>query len=170
MNAEIQRGLFALLCILCVIVIGGGAWLEIARTRRGDSLLAPRHYRLRLFSAVIWIITLASLAGAVTIWWPPPNPTDNQRLQLYAVFTGATSLMCLGFVLLFVDLWMLSSARRKVERDHAIRFSEQLRELADKETARVRSQQAQQPKKVRAYAPNESSENASRNGSLDSSE
>lgn len=183
MTADFGRGIFALLCVLCAIAIVTSAWLEMARMRRGDSLLAPRHFRLRLFSAFIWMVTLLSLAGAVTIWWTPPNPTDNQKLQLYAVFTGSVSLMSIGLLLLFVDMWMLSKARRKVEREQTLRFSEQLRELAEVEGARLRAQQSQQSsknKKVRAYGPQNGTANASSaverldnpapNGLLDSSE
>jgi hypothetical protein len=189
MTADFTRGIFALLCLLCVIAITTGAWLEMARTQRGDSLLAPRHFRLRLFSAVIWIIALLSLAGTVTIWWPEANATYNQKLQFLAVMNGVLCLIGLGLLLLGVDMWMLSRARRKVEREQAIRFSEQLRELAEKETTRLRDGQSQptrQSKKVRVYAPKgspgnqDSSENApfksdnldqsSRNGVFDSSD
>lgn len=153
MSEQSQRGIFALLCVLGAIAIVTAAWLEIARARRDESLLSPRHFRLRLISAAVWIITLLALAGAVTIWWTPPHPTDNQKLQLYAVFTGAISLMTIGLLLGVVDFWMVSRTRRKVEREQALRFSDQLRDLAETETARLRSEQEKSGKtqKVRAY-------------------
>lgn len=172
MSEQFQRGIFALLCLLCVIAVATGAWLEIARTRRGDNLLAPRHFRLRLISAVVWILALLSLAGAVTIWWPPPHPTDNQRLQLYAVFTGAISLMTIGLLLGVADFWIVSRTRHKVEREQALRFSQQLHELAETETARLRAEQEKTGKvpKVRAYTPLDSARNGTGRSSADAAD
>ncbi len=171
MPTDFARGLFALLCLLCVVAIITGAWLELARTRRGDSLLAPRHFRLRLFSALIWIISLLSLAGALTRWWPEANATINQKWQFVAIINGVFCLVLFGLALLGLDMWMLITARRKVEREHSIRFSEQLRDLAEQETARLRGAHASEEaplssssKKVRAYAPKEGSENVLTDG------
>ena len=170
MTADLGRNLFGLLCLLCAVVIVTGAWLEIARTRQGNSLLAPRHFRLRLFSALVWMINVLSLAGAVTIWWPLAHASDNQKLQFVSVVKGVVGLTLVGLLLLGVDMWMLASARHKVEREHAVRFAEELRELAEKETMRLRGEQAQNAKistqtdkKVRAYAPPNDSENSSPN-------
>lgn len=163
MTADLARGIFGLLCLLCAIVIITGAWLEMTRVRQGNSLLAPRHYRLRLFSALIWIVNVLSLAGAVTVWWPETNATRNEKWQFISVMNGVFCLTLLGVLFLGIDMWMLSSARRKVEREQALLFSEQLRDLAQKETMRLRGEQAQNPqtsKKVRAYPPQNSSENA----------
>ena len=168
MSDQLQRGIFAMLCLVGAIVIATGAWLEIARMRRGDSLLAARHFRLRLISACIWMLTLASLAGAVTVWWPQANATHNQRLEFVAVINGVVCLLGLALLLLGIDMWMLSAARRKVEREQAIRFSEQLHDLAVTETARVRAEQTQKPSvqgarlpKVRAYPAADASKNGS---------
>jgi hypothetical protein len=180
MTDEVQRGGFALLCVLCAIAITTGGWIEMARVRRGESLLAPRHFRVRLLSAAIWVFALLSLAGAVTIWWPKVNATFNQRLQSFAILNGAFCLIVVALLLLVVDMWMLASARRKVEREQTLRFSEQLRDLAEKETVRLRAEQTVESKKVRVYAPDNGIENghakpegldqSSRNGLLDSSE
>lgn len=180
MTDQVQRGGFALLCVLCAIAITTGGWIEMARVRRGESLLSPRHFRLRLLSACIWIIASLSLAGAVTIWWPVAHATDNQKLQFLAVIRGVVCLTSLALLLLGADMWMLAGARRKVEREQTMRFSEQLRDLAEKETARLRAEQTVESKKVRAYPPDNSFENghakiegldqSSRNGLLDSPE
>ena len=180
MTVDYQRGIFALLCFIGAIVIATGAWLEIARMRRGDSLLAPRHFRLRLISALLWLLTLVSLAGAVTIWWPPADATYNQRLEFVAVINGVVCLLGLALLLLGVDMWMLSGARRKIEHEQTIRFSRQLHELAESETARLRAGQAQgqetrsgKSPKVRAYSPGDASRNGTGNAlsdSVDSSE
>lgn len=167
MTAEVQRGLFALLCALGAIGILLGAWLELARARRGESLLAPWHLRLRLFSALLWVLILFSIAFAVTILWPPANATDNQKLQFLSVINGAVLLLLLAIVLLGGDMLMLARTRRRVEKTQALRFSQQLHELAEVETARAR---AEQERVARAeFRPIENdTEKAARNGRFDS--
>lgn len=154
------RGIFALLCLLCAITILTSAWLEMVRIRRGESLLKPRHFRLRLLSAVIWTLILLSVAGGVTVWWPATNATKNQQVQFVALMNGALWLIMIGLLLLMIDMWMLSSARRRVEREQTIRFADELRELAEKETLRLRSEQTGKSTKVRAYAPQNGTGNA----------
>jgi hypothetical protein len=126
------------------LAIATGAFLEIARVRRGDSLLAPWHFRLRLISAAIWFIILLSLAGAVTMLWPAPNATYNQKLQFVSVINGVALLIALALLLLGGDFWSLMRARRRIEQTQARRFSEELRHLADVESARLQAEQRAQ--------------------------
>ena len=144
MPIDLPRLIFALLCALCALAIATGAFLEIARARRGDNVLAPWHFRLRLMSAAIWFIILLSLAGSVTMLWPAANATYNQKLQFVSVINGVALLIALALLLLGGDFWMLMRTRRRIEHTQARRFSDELRHLADVESARLRDAQRAQ--------------------------
>ena len=154
---DLSRLAFALLCVLCALAIATVAFLEVVRARRGDSLLAPWHFRLRLMSALIWVIVLLSFAGAVTIWWPPPNPNMEQRLRLFRVFVGATSLLTIALVLMIGDFWLAVRSRRRIEKAQAVRFGQELRSLAAAETARARATQRAQDNGKASHDPSDSS-------------
>src|SRR5688500_9447602 len=134
MPIELPRLIFALLCTLCALAIATGAFLEIARARRGDSLLAPWHFRLRLISAAIWIIILFSIDALVTVLWPGPNPTKEQALRAAPVLVGVLWLIVISLVLLVGDMYFLMRTRRRVEREQAVRFSSELHDLANVES------------------------------------
>jgi len=144
MTPDLPRLAFALLCVLGTLAIATGAFLEIARARRGDSLLAPWHLRLRLMSALVWVIVLLSLAGAVTLLWPTPNASINQKLQFLSVINGVALLLLLALALLGGDFWILWRTRRRVERAQAVRFARELHSLAETETERARAAQSVQ--------------------------
>jgi cytochrome c-type biogenesis protein CcmH/NrfF len=172
MSAEFQRGIFALLCVLGVITVVVGIWLETARARRGESLLSPRHFRLRLISALIWIIILFSVAGLATIWFPGPPATKEQVLRSASVLSGVLWLITIALILLAGDMWLLARARRRVELQQSIQFSQQFRDLAETETARLRSEQEKSGKmqKVRAYPAPDSLTNGTGKSSPDASD
>lgn len=144
MAPYLPRLIFAVLCVLSALAIVVVALLEIGRARRGESLLAPWHLRLRLITALIWIIALISLAIAVTTQWPPPYPTKNQQLQFVALVNGVVMLVALGLLLAGGDYWVFWRKRRRIEQAQTLRFAEELRAMAESETARLRAEQRPQ--------------------------
>jgi Na+/proline symporter len=142
MPADPYRLAFAALCILCALAILTGAFMEIARARRGESLLAPWHFRLRLISAVIWVIILFSVVSLVTVLWPGVDPTREKVLRAATVLGGVLWLVVVALLVLGGDMYFLMRARRRAEHAQAIRFSQELHALADKESARLRAEQA----------------------------
>ncbi len=144
MAPHLPRVIFATLCVLGALAIVIVALLEIVRARRGESLLAPWHLRLRLISGLIWIIALISLAMAVTVQWPPPYATDNQKLQFLALVNGVIMLMALGLLLAGGDYWVFWRKRQRIETAQTIRFAEELRAMAESESARLRAEKRAQ--------------------------
>lgn len=140
----LPRLIFAMLCVLGALAIVIVALLEIVRARRGESLLAPWHLRLRLMSVLIWMIALISLAMSVTTQWPPPHPTKNQQLQFFALVDGVLLLMALGLLLAAGDYWVFWRKRRRVETAQTIRFAQELRAMAESESARLRAEKRAQ--------------------------
>ena len=144
MSPESARLLFATLCVLGTIAIVCVAFLEIARARRSESLLSPWHLRLRLITGLIWIIALLSLAIAVTVQWPRPFASTNQKLQFVALVNGVVLLMALGLLLFGGDYWVFWRKRKRIEQAQTVRFAEELRAMAESETARLRAEQKAQ--------------------------
>jgi type VI protein secretion system component VasK len=106
-----ERAIFALICCIGVIAVAVGALLEVGRIRRGDSIIPPRQFRLRLFSALIWAITLASLAYAVLFLWPQRGERE-QATRFLSVMSGVVLLIAIGLILLAYDFWLVGQARR----------------------------------------------------------
>ena len=124
MSTDTARSTFAILCVLGIIALGTGALLEVARKRRGDSLLGARHFNLRMMSALIWLIVLASLFYAVTMLWPQPN--DKEQAQRFlSVISGAFLLLAIALGLLVYDVWAVVRAGQQSES----RFNQQLATL-----------------------------------------
>lgn len=167
MSESTTRYGFALLCALGMLAIGLGAVLEIARFRRhaahansfalngvssatpsatsGGNLLSLRQFRLRLFSAVLWMMILGALYYAVTVQWPVrhgPIPTSAEieqarrfAMTLICAFAG----MFVGFGLLTWDMIQLGRERQA----QSARFQAGLADLARREAERIQTIQAQ---------------------------
>ncbi len=103
---------FALLCLLGVIAIGTGAVLEINRMRRKESIIGVNQFRLRLLSAVVWMIILGSTGYALLYLWPEKGDTPA-ALRFLSVVSGIILLLVIGFVLLMYDLWRVSLQHRQ---------------------------------------------------------
>ena len=131
-----ERIIFALFCCIGIIAVATGAALEIRRARHGSSIIPPRQMRLRLFSAVIWIITLGSLSYAVLLLWPEPGNLGQAR-RFLGIISGAMLLIVIGLLLVAYDLWLLGQARRL----HQAKFKLNMDEMARAEIERVRQEQ-----------------------------
>jgi Na+/proline symporter len=97
---------------------------------------------LRLISAVIWVIILFSVVSLVTVLWPGVDPTREKVLRAATVLGGVLWLVVVALLVLGGDMYFLMRARRRAEHAQAIRFSQELHALADKESARLRAEQA----------------------------
>ena len=126
---------FALLCLLGVIAIGTGAVLEINRMRRGEHLITPTQFGLRMLSAVVWIISLGSMSYALLYLWPELGNAE-QAQRFLSVVSGVLLLFVIGLVLLAYDFWRVSMRRR----EQLARFDRQLDALAREEIEKRRQQ------------------------------
>lgn len=145
MNPANFRLAFGLLCIAALLAVAIGALLEIARARRavlgGDAtvetstLVSRNQFRLRMLSAVVWMIVLASLAYATLMLWPAPGDSVTAR-RFVAVVSGALLLILIGLFLLAYDMWLVGRQRRLQEKQ----FERQLNDLAQSEIERLEIQ------------------------------
>ena len=142
------RTAFALLCLLAMVAVAGGAALEIGRARReagevtiaaddatlGRAIVPPNQLRLRLFSALIWMLSLASFAFAMVWLWPAKGDTVMAR-KFISVVSGAFLLLLIALWLLLYDVWQVGRRRRAREKV----FERELEILAQQEIERLRS-------------------------------
>ena len=139
MAAGTAKTVFVMSCLLCMIAIAIGAGLEVWRQKRGESLLRPSQFRLRIFSAVIWMIALGSLAYAVAFLWPNPAldlmARRAQAEKFLSLISGAMMLLLIGVVLLGYDMWQLARERRLKEAQ----FNLQLLDMAREEIEKAKS-------------------------------
>ena len=77
MNDATARAIFSILCLLAALAVATGGVLEVLRQQRGESLLRPGQFGLRLFSVLVWIILLGSLSYAVAFLWPHDKDSAN---------------------------------------------------------------------------------------------
>ncbi len=138
MSTPAAKTAFAVLCILGIIAIGIGMLLELNRKRRGDSVISPRQLRLRLMSAIIWLIVLGSLFYAVIFLWPQRGDQEQAR-RFLSVLSGSLLLIVLAIGLLFYDFWQVL---REGQR-HEAQFEQQLTAFAKAEIARSQAGQSQ---------------------------
>lgn len=138
MADPVAKNIFAITCLIGVVAVATVAILEINRMRRGDSLITVRQFRLRMISAVIWMVLLGSTAYALLFLWPARGDLDAGR-HFLRVMLGVISLLVIALVLFIVDLLQLRSERRQYE----LQFQEQLTSLAQEEIQRAQSQAAQ---------------------------
>lgn len=123
---------FGILCLIAMILVATGALLEIARTRRGESILTPNQFRLRMLSALVWLTILGSLSYAVIFLWPQRGDLAGQR-KFISVVSGSILLLIIGFFLFAYDMWQLARQRRLQEA----RFNLQVTQMARDEIARA---------------------------------
>jgi hypothetical protein len=143
MAGESAKTVFVASCLLGLVAIAAGALLEIARQRRGESLLRTSQFRLRIFSALIWMIALGSLAYAAAFLWPQhgaaPAVRKAQAEKFLSVISGAMTLLLIGILLLGYDMWQLARERRLKEAQFNLQLVDMAREEIEKaQTAQSR--------------------------------
>lgn len=128
---------FGIICVLALLAIICGALYEIGRVRResasGNIVISPAQFRLRLLSALIWFIALATLAYCATLGLPVrENGVIVRGLwprQWVALMGGSFLLILIALVLLAYDVWRVSVRSRAQESF----FEQQLQQLAQRE-------------------------------------
>jgi type VI protein secretion system component VasK len=135
MSDTTARAIFSGLCLVAMLVIAIGGVLEILRQTRGESLLRPGQFRLRIFSALVWIILLGALSFAVAFLWPYDK--DSAR-KFASVVSGALILLVIALLLLAYDVWQTTRQRQLSKR----RFDHQLEDLAREEIAKIQAQKS----------------------------
>jgi hypothetical protein len=128
---------FSGLCLLAIIAVATGAALEIARKRRGESIISDNQFRLRMLSALVWITTLGALGYATMFVWPAPGDNVTAR-RFLSLVSGAILLFFIGLFLLAYDLWQVNRGRRTQEKQ----FQQHLDVLAQQEIERALQQKA----------------------------
>lgn len=136
MNDTAARAIFSVLCLLAVVAVAAGGVLEVLRQQRGESLLRPGQFRLRIFSAFIWIIILGSLSFAVSYLWPYDRESARNFL---AVVSGAMSLLVIALFLLAYDVWQVGKQRRASEQ----KINQQLESMAQLEIQKMQQEKNQ---------------------------
>lgn len=134
MSDTTARAIFSGLCLVAMLAIAVGGVLEILRQMRGESLLRPSQFLLRIFSALVWIILLGALSFAVAFLWPHDRASARPFLTMVS---GALVLFVIALFLLAYDVWQTQRQRRISER----RFDHQLEDLAREEIAKIREAQ-----------------------------
>lgn len=135
MNEITARTIFSVCCLLGVVAIGVGAFLEILRQQRGESLLRPGQFRLRIFSSLIWIVLLGSFVYAVAFLWPQGRDQETAR-KFLALISGSLSLLLIALMLLAYDVWQVGRQRRLREKE----FQNQLEGMAHAEIQKISQQ------------------------------
>ena len=158
--AGLSRGqfIFGIVCMLALVAIICGALYEIGRVRResrsGNIVISQSQFRLRLLSALIWFIALATLAYCSTLGLPVrENGVVVRGLfpkQWAALTGGSLLLIVIALILLAYDVWRVGARSRAQESF----FEKQLAELAQREI-----EHAQNMKKTDKPTTDSSSEN-----------
>jgi hypothetical protein len=133
MSDTTARAIFSGLCLVAILIVAIGAVLEVLRQTRGESLLRPGQFRLRIFSALVWMILLGALSFAVAFLWP--HDKDSAR-KFVSVVSGSLVLLLIALLLLAYDVWQTTCQRQLSER----RFDHQLEDLAREEIAKIQAQ------------------------------
>ena len=128
---------FGILCMLALLAIVCGALYEIGRVRResssGNIVISQSQFRLRLLSALIWFIALATLAYCATLGLPVRENGIVVRglwpKQWAALTGGSLLLVVIALTLLAYDVWRVSARSRAQEAF----FQQQLEQLAQRE-------------------------------------
>ena len=139
MSEATARTLFSATCLAGVAIIVVAALMEILRQKRGESLLRAGQFRLRIFSALVWVILLGSLAYAVAFLWPHGRDPIMMK-KFAAVIGGSLSLLMIALFLLAYDVWQIGQQRRSSER----KFNRNLEVMAREEIEKVRLEKQQQ--------------------------
>jgi ABC-type multidrug transport system fused ATPase/permease subunit len=133
------------------VVIATGAALEIDRMRRGGSLIPLRQFRLRMVSAIVWMILLGATGYAVIFLWPQPHDVVTIRLFL-RIMVGVLLLLIIGLLLLLYDVIQVGQERRLQEAH----FNEQLSAMAYDEIQRAQGHRAKTEAPPPSETPNSS--------------
>lgn len=138
MSEITARTLFSATCLAGVTIIVVAAILEILRQRKGESLLRAGQFRLRIFSALVWIILLGALAFAVAFLWPHKGDTVMMR-KFAGLIGGSLTLLLIALFLLAYDFWQINRQRKITE----LKFSRQLDEMARAEIEKIQHEKIQ---------------------------
>ncbi len=138
MNDATPRLIYAALCALGFCAILGGAWWEAARFRRlndkRDSM--PGQLKLRLASAVLWLLIFGAQVYAVLFLWPDATPRTPlykaQARELAIVMGSAFALLFPALVLMIVDFLHTSRERRAQTLKFQSEMAQVLREQMQK--------------------------------------
>lgn len=117
MNDQITRYVFAALCGVFFLAIGGAAMWEWNRFARRESALSARHLRWRMLSTAVWLLVLGSFAYASLVLWPHSAPGSlpyKEEARRFGIVTlGALSLMLIALALMAFDIfWTVQIGRR----------------------------------------------------------
>lgn len=117
MNDQITRYVFAALCGVFFLAIGGAAFWEWNRFARGQSALSARHLRWRMLSTAVWLLVLGSFGYASLVLWPHSARNSlaftNEVRRFGVVTAGAMLLMLVAFALMAFDIfWTVQIGRR----------------------------------------------------------
>jgi len=144
MNAN-ARTIFALICLLGIIAVGIAALFEFRRMHRGESVITSTQFRLRMFSAWIWMVLLGSTSYAILMLWPETGnlgagarPTPEQTLQakrFLSVISGVFLLLIIALGLIAYDLVLFARQRKQKQAE----FNRELAALAEIEIARLQN-------------------------------
>ena len=126
------------------------------------NLVSPRQFRLRLFSAALWMLILGALYYAVTVQWPVRRGAIATAAEIEQARRFAMTLLCafagmfVGFGLLAWDMIQLARERQT----QTARLQQDRADLARSEAARIQNFLEQN-----AVSPNASPGVASQNAS-----
>jgi hypothetical protein len=126
------KNVFALMCLLGIIAVAVAAVLEIRRVRRGESVVTPLQFRLRMVSALIWVLVLGSTSYAILQLWPAPKDQDQAK-RFISVISGVVLLLIIALLLMVYDLRLFALQRRRREAE----FNQELAALAQAEIQRA---------------------------------
>jgi hypothetical protein len=143
MTSPTGRMVFALLCVLGMILLAGGLLFEIGRQKRsgGHTLVSPRQFRVRVISALVWMGVLGLFAYAMMFLWPTAGNTPLGKAQatnFILTMGAAVTLICVGIMLLCYDIITLLRAQRQ----HSAMVYAQFAETVRAEAENLREKQA----------------------------
>jgi len=128
--------------------------MEVLRQKRGESVLRASQFRLRIFSALVWVILLGSLAYAVAFLWPQGR--DPIMMKKFAgVIGGSLSLLFIALFLLAYDVWQVGQQRRLTER----KFNRNLETMAREEIEKAKLEIQLEKKQEQETALKQKTEN-----------
>ncbi len=113
MSTLVIRWIFAALCGVFFITIGGVAGWEWIRFGRRESALSARHFRWRLLSAFTWLVVLGAFFVATVFLWPHSRTEIVLARRFLLVSSSALVLMVFAFVLMAVDIFWTVQVGRK---------------------------------------------------------
>lgn len=134
MGSYTPQIVFPLTCLLGFFVIAGAALYEIGRHRRGEGVISPVHFRVRMVSAAIWMAILLSLGYGVAFEWPRDKNDIEAITKLQQSFSRASMMMLLAGLLFAVDLWFTL----KLRASYQMKGRRDINKFAQEEIARLK--------------------------------